>query len=92
MPTKVSERFKAAYRLYDRGPRYRVSIAVGQGPEWLCKVVLGLKRVESGDPQVIAAGKLLGLRPEQCFEDCEPPEIGPETVKANQAEQEQVTG
>ena len=63
----ISQRFRNAYHLHD-GPRYRVAMAVGVSPVWLSKVVHGAVSVPPGDPRVVAIGRQLGLKPQECFD------------------------
>jgi len=65
---QISNSMKLAYKVYSRGPRYRLSLALGQRPEWLSKIMHGLTSVQLGDPRVLEAAKMLGLHPDQAFE------------------------
>ena len=63
---KVSRRFYEAVKLADR-PSYRIAIEAGIHPVLLSKIIHGYERIRPNDRRVLAVGKVLGLRPEDCF-------------------------
>ena len=47
---------------------YEIAHAAGIHPSTLSRIVCGIEKVSSGDKRVITVGKIIGLRPDQCFE------------------------
>lgn len=64
----VSHKFKAAVKLGDR-PAYRRAQEAGINPTVLSQLMNGICRVQENDPRVIAVGRVLGLSPEECFQE-----------------------
>ena len=64
----VSLKFKVAVKLGDR-PAYRYAQEGGIDPTVLSKLMNGISRVHENDPRVIAVGQVLGLQPEECFQE-----------------------
>lgn len=64
---QLSQRFIYAVKL---GPyrAYHLAHQAGLHPATLSKLITGAERVKPGDPRVIAVGRVLGLGPEECFE------------------------
>lgn len=65
---KVSPKFYGAVKLADR-PAYRIALEAGIHPVTLSKILHGYNRIWPNDRRVIAVGRILGLRPEECFEN-----------------------
>ncbi len=63
----VSRKFKAALKLGDE-PAYRVAQKAGVNPCTLSKLICGIEQPKPSDPRVISVGRILGLKPEECFE------------------------
>lgn len=49
-------------------PAYRIAQDAGLHPATLSKLLSGAERVKANDPRVIAVARVLGLKPEECFE------------------------
>ena len=64
----VSQKFIAAIKLGHK-PAYRCAQAAGIDPTVLSKLMNGICRVQERDPRVIAVGRVLGLQPEECFQE-----------------------
>lgn len=65
---KVSRKLIETVKLADR-PAYKVAWEAGIHPVVLSKLIHGYDRVWPKDRRVIAVGKVLGLLPEECFEE-----------------------
>jgi DNA-binding transcriptional regulator YdaS (Cro superfamily) len=63
----VSRKFKIAVKLSGT-PAWKIAQQAGLHPATLSKFISGAEKVLPGDARVIRIGKLLGLRPEECFE------------------------
>jgi hypothetical protein len=72
---RVSQKFMKAVKLGNR-PAYKVAWEAGIHPVVLSKLIHGYDRVWPKDRRVIAVGKVLGLRPEECFSSEEGEEGG----------------
>jgi transcriptional regulator with XRE-family HTH domain len=66
----ISRKVKEAVKLSDlKG--YEIAHLAGIHPSTLSRIVNGIDEVKPGDPRVIRIAKVLGLRPEDCFEQGE---------------------
>ncbi len=63
----VSRRFIEAVRLAPKRA-YQIAHEARLHPTTLSRIVCGIDLVRPGDPRVIAVGQILGLKPEECFE------------------------
>ena len=63
----ISNKLKAALKLGDE-PAYMIAHKAGINPSTLSKLVCGIIKVQPGDHRVLMVGKVLGLKPEECFE------------------------
>lgn len=63
----VSQKLKVAIKLADE-PSYKIAHKAGINPTTLSKIVCGIAKVKTGDSRVLMVGKVLGLKPEECFE------------------------
>lgn len=63
----VSNKLKVAIKLADE-PSYKIAHKAGINPSTLSKLVCGITKVQTGDSRVLKVGKVLGLKPEDCFE------------------------
>lgn len=63
----VSNKLKVAIKLADE-PSYKIAHKAGINPSTLSKLVCGIVKVQHGDSRVLKVGKVLGLKPEECFE------------------------
>ncbi len=68
MAHKISRAFFERIKLSDE-PAYRLAWKVGIHPVLLSKWLHGYEKPKPDDPRIIKLSKLLGLRPEECFEE-----------------------
>ena len=66
----VSNKLKAAVKLNDV-PAYRIAQKANVDPCTLSKLICGITQVKIDDPRVIAVGEILGIPPEDCFQEVE---------------------
>ena len=64
----LSKQFRIEVKLNDL-PAYRLAQLAGINPNELYKLMSGISQVKPGDPRIIAVGKILGIREEDCFEE-----------------------
>jgi hypothetical protein len=64
----LSRRFIEAVKLAPR-PAYRIAQEAGVHPATLSKLLTGAERIRQADPRVVAVGRVLGIQPEECFEE-----------------------
>jgi DNA-binding phage protein len=64
----VSTSFKIAVKLADR-PAWKIAREAGISATDLYKFCSGATIARPGNPKVLKVGEILGLTPEQCFED-----------------------
>ncbi|MGD0917777.1 MAG: helix-turn-helix domain-containing protein [Thermodesulfobacteriota bacterium] len=64
---KISQKFFGAVKLANR-PAYRIALDAGLHPVTLSKILHGYDRIWPNDHRVIAVAKVLGLKPDECFE------------------------
>ena len=64
----ISKKLKRAIRLSPHR-NYKIARAAGVHPSTLSQILCGIVRVKNGDPRVIQIGKVLGLKPGECFEE-----------------------
>jgi len=62
----ISKKLRNAVKLHPE-KQYRLAWRVGMNPTTLSQFMTGYSRPKYGDPRVIAIGKLVGLKPEECF-------------------------
>jgi hypothetical protein len=68
MASMLSREFR--YRLKFGGqPAYRIAQKAEVDPSTLSKLLRGAVPLKPRDPRVIAVGRILGLRPAECFQD-----------------------
>jgi hypothetical protein len=48
-------------------PAYKLARRAGCHPSTLSKLLHGAERLKDNDPRIVAVGRQLGLRPEDCF-------------------------
>ena len=63
---KVSRKFIEALKLGNQRS-YKIALKAGINPSTLSKLVCGIEKVKPNDPRIISAGRVLGLKPEECF-------------------------
>lgn len=63
----ISRRFKAEIKL-GATPAYKIAQKAGVDSSTLSKIMCGIVTVKPQDPRVLKVGKILGLKPEECFE------------------------
>lgn len=71
---EVSKAFIAAVKLSDQRS-YKLAMIAGLNPSTLSKIICGIERVKPNDPRVLAVGRILGLKPDECFEKGEKEEV-----------------
>ena len=64
----VSEKFRATIKL-GPVPAYRIAQQAQLNPATLSKLMCGIEKVKPQDPRVLKVAAVIGLRPEECFED-----------------------
>jgi DNA-binding LacI/PurR family transcriptional regulator len=64
---KVSKAFTHAVKLSEKRA-YEIAQEAGIHEATLSHLVNGIRPIESNDERVLAVAKVLGLRPEDCFE------------------------
>jgi len=65
---KLSRQFRIAVKL-STVPAYRLAIAAEVRPGWFYRAFSGVDSFRPSDYRIIAIGELLGLKPEECFEE-----------------------
>ncbi len=65
--TILSQEFLIRLKLHDL-PAYKIAKKAGVDSVRLSKLVNGITKVKTNDPDIIAVGKVLGLREDECFE------------------------
>lgn len=63
----ISNKLKAVLKLGNE-PAYMIAHKAGINPSTLSKLVCGIIKVQPGDFRVLKVGKVLGIKPEECFE------------------------
>ena len=66
----VSQKLKAAIKL-GSVPAYRIAQRAELDPSTLSKIICGIVKVEPGDARVVRVGGLLGISPEDCFDNAD---------------------
>ena len=66
MPS-LSKRFKIEIKLNEK-PAYRLAQMAGINPNYLYKLMAGICRPKPNDKRIVKVGKILGLRPNECFQ------------------------
>ena len=64
----ISQRLKIKIKLSEE-PAYKLAQKAGLNPSTLSKLICGIEEVKPNDLRLISVGRVLGLRPEECFED-----------------------
>lgn len=64
----ISRDFRIALKMSDT-PQYKTAIAAGLNPATLSKLLHGAAPLQPDDPRIIRVGELLGLTPDQCFDE-----------------------
>lgn len=72
----ISKKFIAALKLSPR-QAYKIANDASIPPTTLSKLINGIEPVREKDARIIAVGKVLGLSPEECFEETVPVPIPP---------------
>jgi hypothetical protein len=63
----VSQKFFAAVKLANR-PAYKIAWEAGLHPVILSKILHGYDRIWPNDRRVVAVAKVLGIKPDECFD------------------------
>jgi len=74
----ISKKFRDAVKL-DHRKQYVLAWEAHVNPTTLSQILTGYIRPKYDDGRVLRIGQLLGLRPEQCFEN-----VSPNTMDSNQ--------
>jgi len=64
----ISTKFRICIKLADI-PAWKIAYKAGISPNVLSKIMTGALRVKPGDQRVIKVATVLGLKPEECFEE-----------------------
>lgn len=48
---------------------YQIAHKAGLHPSTLSQIICGIEQVKDGDPRVLKIGEVVGLKPEECFEN-----------------------
>jgi hypothetical protein len=67
---RLTKGFLIALRLH-AWPQYRIAIEAGLVPSLLSKLLHGAEDIKPHDPRIARIGKILGLKPHECFNDSE---------------------
>lgn len=63
----VSKRLKKVVKLSPHR-NYKIAQAADLHPSTLSQILCGIIQIKDGDSRVIRIGKVLGLKPDECFE------------------------
>ena len=64
----VSKKFKDGVKL-DPRPQYKIAWQAGINPTTLSQIITGYIRPKIGDKRVIKVGEIVGLSPNECFQE-----------------------
>ena len=64
----ISEKLKVALKLGSE-PAYKIAHKSNMDPCTLSKLICGITKVKKNDQRIIAVGRVLGITPEECFEE-----------------------
>ena len=67
---QISERFLIRLKLADE-PAYKIAQRAGVNPPTLSALIRGSLKPRPGDPRIVAVGRELGLRADECFASLE---------------------
>ena len=67
----ISRKLIIAIKLANE-PAYRIAQRAGLDPSTMSKLMCGIVQVRPNDHRVLAVGRILGLNPEECFEQGKP--------------------
>lgn len=65
---KLSEEFLKRLRL-NNIRMYKIAQMAGIHHTTLSRIINGIERIKKNDPRVIRVGHVLGLKPNECFEE-----------------------
>ena len=63
----ISHKFIAGVKLSEKRA-YKIAHEAGVDPSVLSKLLCGIVKPKNNDHRVISVGRVLGLKPEECFE------------------------
>jgi len=63
---RVTDNFKARLWL-DNRKAWKIAVEAGVNPTVLSRIVGGHEKLRANDDRVVRIGKILGLSPDQCF-------------------------
>ena len=66
----ISRELIAAIRLGEKR-NYEIAHEAGLHPSTLSKLLCGIEKVRVRDSRIVAVGRVLGFREDQCFEEME---------------------
>jgi transcriptional regulator with XRE-family HTH domain len=64
----VSKKLKIAVKLSDV-PSYEIARQANLDPSTLSKLICGIANIKPQDHRVLAIGQVLGIPPEECFQE-----------------------
>lgn len=64
----ISKLFRTAVKISEMRA-YQIAHKAGLHPSTLSQIICGIEKVKDGDSRVLKIGKVLGLKPEECFEN-----------------------
>ncbi len=67
---KLSKKFIASVKL-NSCPAYKIAQKAGVHSTWLSKIMIGAQSITPNDERIIRLGEVLGLKPEEIFEEVE---------------------
>ena len=67
----ISQKLKAAVKLSDL-PAYKIAQQANLDPSTLSKLICGITKIKPQDHRVIAVGHVLGIPPDECFQEIAP--------------------
>lgn len=68
---KISRQFLIRLKLHEL-PAYRIAQQAGVNQNTLSRLINGIDPIKPRDERIIAVGKIIGLRPAECFEEVTP--------------------
>jgi predicted transcriptional regulator len=66
----ISRKLKESIKLSDLRA-YEIAYKAKINPSTLSRILNGIEEVKRGDPRVLRIGKVLSIKPNECFEDTE---------------------
>lgn len=63
----LSQKFISILKLTDE-PHYKIAHKANLHPSTLSKLLNGIEKIQQNDKRVLQVGKIIGLKPKECFE------------------------